>query len=153
MDNHLPSHLTHSFFTSEGSSNANHQACFRKIPVPAALQLSAIAPGLAGKGAPQTPSVRRASELPAFVPPEGTFSVPGSQMVTEKHPEYHRAADHQNVIFQCLGFLIICVIISHTCLPPGTFLPLSVPGGWWPCCWQPLEDAPRDLGGGSSRSG
>lgn len=62
-----------------------------KSQLPAALQLIAIAPGWAGKGPPQKPSIRtgRSSELPAFVLPEGTFSVPGSQIVTEKHPQYH----------------------------------------------------------------
>lgn len=125
-----------------------------KSRLPAALQLTAIAPAWAGKGPPQKPSIGtgRSSELPAFVLPEGIFSTPGSQVATEKHPRYHRAWDHQNLIFQCLDFLIICAIIFHTCLPPSTSLPLSVPEGWWPCCWQPLEDAPRDLGGGSSGS-
>lgn len=56
-----------------------------KPQLPAALQLSAVAPGWAKKGPPQKPSVRteRSSELPAFVLPEGTFSIPESQMVNE----------------------------------------------------------------------
>lgn len=117
--------------------------------LPAALQLTAIAPGWAGKGMPQKPiGAGKSSELPAFVLPEGTFSIAGFQMVTQKHPWYHRAAS--KCYFSVQGFFnYLRYYFSHL---PSSYQ-ISVPGGWWPCCWQPLEDAPRALGGGSSRSG
>lgn len=50
-------------------------------------------------------------------------------MVTEQHPQYHRAAEHQNAIFQFLGFLIIVIIFTLALLLADPFPSLSLRAG------------------------
>lgn len=76
MDNHLPCLVLHTQSSpARAAAMQTTRLALDKSQLPAALQLTAIAPGWAGKGPPQKPSIRtgRSSELPAFVLPEGTF--------------------------------------------------------------------------------
>lgn len=76
MDNHLPCLVLHTHSSpARAAAMQTTRLALDKSQLPAALQLTVIAPGWAGKGPPQKPSIRtgRSSELPAFVLPEGTF--------------------------------------------------------------------------------
>lgn len=144
-DGELPSSfpLTHLPFTCKGSSNVNKQACFRKIPVTSCSPGHCDSTRMGQDRSVKNPSIStgKRSSLIASVLTEETSGIPGSQTVSEQHPQQQTT---KLLFFTAFFFFFKFLLFFTLAFFLGRSLHLSF-GVGAPCCWQPLEDAPRAL--------